>query len=99
MIGLTLKINKCRTNIAKFIGAKSEEIYFTSGGSESDNWALRGVALANREKGNHIITSKIEHPAILETCQVLEKQGFEVTYIDVDENAIDVRLTNKSNIF
>lgn len=77
-----------RETIAAAIGAKPGEIYFTAGGSESDNWALKATAEAYRAKGNHIITSKIEHHAILHTCEYLEKQGFEVTYIDVDENGV-----------
>ena len=73
------------------------EIYFTGGGSESDNIALKGFVYANKEKGNHIITSKIEHPAILETCKTLERQGFEVSYINVNENGIiDVEELRKS---
>lgn len=79
-------ITKARDIIAGALGAKPEEIYFTAGGSESDNWALKATAEAYREKGNHIITSKIEHHAILHTCEWLERQGFEVTYLDVDEN-------------
>lgn len=79
-------VNHARDTIANALGAKSEEIYFTAGGSESDNWALKATAEAYKEKGNHIITTKIEHHAILHTCQWLEKQGFEVTYLDVDEN-------------
>lgn len=75
-----------REQIASVLGAKTNEIYFTAGGSESDNWAIKGTAEAFREKGNHIITSKIEHHAVLHTCEYLEKQGFEVTYLDVDEN-------------
>lgn len=78
-------INKARTEIAGVLGAKENEIYFTAGGSESDNWALKAVAEAYAGKGKHIITSKIEHHAILHTCEYLESQGFEVTYLDVDE--------------
>ncbi len=79
-------IEEARKRVATLINCKPEEIYFTSCGSESDNTALKGVAYLNKEKGKHIITSKIEHPAILHTCQNLEKNGFDVTYIDVDEN-------------
>jgi len=79
-------IEKARQKIASIIGAKSlKEICFTSCGSESDNFAVKGVAYANKEKGNHIITSKIEHPAILNTCKYLESEGFEVTYLNVNE--------------
>ena len=81
-------IEKARKQVAELINCNPHEIYFTAGGSESDNTALKGFAYANKEKGNHIITSKIEHPAILETCKFLEKQGFEVTYLDVDEQGI-----------
>lgn len=81
-------IAKARKIIADSLGAKDNEIYFTAGGSEADNWALKATAEAYREKGNHIITSKIEHHAILHTCEYLEKQGFEVTYLDVDENGV-----------
>jgi cysteine desulfurase len=77
-----------REKIAKVLGANSKEIFFTAGGSESDNWALKGVAFANRNKGNHIITSKIEHHGILHTCEYLEKLGFKVTYLDVDEYGV-----------
>lgn len=79
-------VAQARETIAAAIGAKTNEVYFTAGGSESDNWAIKATAEAYRSKGNHIITSKIEHHAVLHTCQYLEKQGFEVTYLDVDEN-------------
>ena len=81
-------MNEARDIIADALGARGEEIYFTAGGSESDNWALKATAEAYKNKGNHIITSKIEHHAILHTCEWLEKQGFEVTYVDVDENGV-----------
>lgn len=84
----TKAVDAAREEIAEFIGAKSREIYFTGGGSESDNWALLGIAQAYAEKGKHIITSKIEHHAILHTCEFLEKQGYEITYLDVDENGV-----------
>ena len=84
-------IEASRKKVATLIGAKPNEIYFTSCGSESDNTALRGIAYANKNKGKHIITSKIEHPAILETCKSLEREGFSVTYLNVDENGfIDI---------
>ena len=80
-------IAKARQQIADVIGAKKEEIYFTAGGSESDNWALKATFEAYKNKGNHIITTKIEHHAILHTCEYLEKErGAKVTYLDVDEN-------------
>lgn len=81
-------INVSRDIIADSIGAKPEEIFFTGGGSESDNWALKAAAEAFSENGRHIITTKIEHHAILHTCQYLEKQGFDVTYLDVDEKGM-----------
>ena len=77
-----------REIIANALGANVSDIYFTAGGSESDNWALKATADAYKEKGNHIITTKIEHHAILHTAEYLEKQGFEVTYLDVDENGV-----------
>ena len=79
-------IQKARAQIAQVLGAKDNEIYFTAGGSESDNWALKATCEAYKEKGKHIITTKIEHHAILHTCEYLEKMGYEVSYIDVDEN-------------
>lgn len=84
----TKAVDDAREVVANFLGAKPKEIYFTSGGSEADNWALKGVAFAKREKGKHIITSKIEHHAILHTCEHLEKLGYEISYIDVDENGV-----------
>ena len=78
-------MNEAREKIASLIGATARELYFTSGGSEADNWAIEGVALKNKDKGNHIITTTVEHHAVLHTCQFLEKQGFEVTYVPVDE--------------
>ena len=79
-------ISISRMKVASSINAKVNEIYFTNGGSESDNLAIKGIAFANKKRGNHIITSKIEHPAILNTCKYLEKFGFEITYLDVDNN-------------
>lgn len=81
-------VDKAREKVAKEIGARKDEIYFTASGSESDNWAIKGIAYKHKEKGNHIITSKIEHHAVLHTCQYLEKNGFEVTYLDVDEDGM-----------
>lgn len=78
-------ITKARETIAATLGAKTEEIYFTAGGSEADNWALKATAEAYESKGKHIITTKIEHHAILHTAEYLEKKGFEITYLDVDE--------------
>ena len=81
-------VETAREQVAKAINCGTNEIYFTAGGSESDNTVIKGVAHACKDKGNHIITSKIEHPAILETCKQLEKEGFEVSYINVLENGI-----------
>lgn len=81
-------IDEAREEVADIINANHKEIYFTSCGSESDNTAIKGFAYANKEKGKHIITSKIEHHAILESCETLEKQGFEVTYLNVDKDGV-----------
>lgn len=81
-------VDVARERIAKAIGCLPSEVYFTSGGSESDNWAIKGMAEMHKDKGNHIITTKIEHPAVIQTCKALEKQGFEVTYLDVDSEGI-----------
>ena len=81
-------LNRARRTLADYLGAKQEEIYFTAGGSEADNWALKAAAEAYREKGKHIITTRIEHHAVLHTCEYLEKQGYEVTYIGVDKNGV-----------
>ena len=82
-------VTKARGQIADALGAKREEIYFTAGGSEADNWALKATFEAYKSKGNHIITTKIEHHAILHTCEYLEKErGAKITYVDVDENGI-----------
>ena len=78
-------VEEARRKVAAVLNCKPQEIYFTSGGTESDNWAVKGAAFANAKKGNHIITSSIEHHAILHTCEWLEKRGYEVTYVPVDE--------------
>lgn len=83
-----IAIDKARNQIANVIGAKDNEIYFTSGATESNNWALRGISESNANKGKHIITSVIEHPSILNTCKYLGTQGFEITYIPTDNNGI-----------
>lgn len=81
-------IENAREEVARLIGSDKKEIYFTAGGSESDNMAIKGFAYANKDKGNHIITSKIEHHAVLETCEFLKTQGFDITYLNVDENGV-----------
>lgn len=85
---ISSEINEARKYIASAIGAKAPEIYFTSGGTESDNWALRGIMLANEHKGRHLITTEIEHHAILNTCGFLTLHGYEVTYLPVEKNGI-----------
>lgn len=89
-------VGKARGQIEKLIGAGKDEVYFTSGGTESDNWAIKGVAESYAGKGKHIITSVIEHHAVLHTCKYLEKQGYEVTYIGVDEYGV-VRIDELEN--
>jgi cysteine desulfurase len=81
-------VNESRATIAKLMNADEKELYFTAGGTESDNWAVKGMARKLKNKGNHIITSKIEHHGILHTCETLEKEGFEVTYLDVDGDGL-----------
>lgn len=95
-------IDRARETIAKCINAKASEIYFTSGGTESDNWAIKGTAYSHKDKGNHIISSKIEHPAAIQSLKSLEKEGFEVTYLDVskegiiDINQLESAITDKT---
>ncbi|MBR0596578.1 cysteine desulfurase NifS [Sinanaerobacter chloroacetimidivorans] len=97
-IGLSAKsdLSEARAKVAKLIGTDEREIYFTSGGTEADNWAVIGTARAKKAKGNHIITSKIEHHALLHTCEYLEKEGYEVTYLDVDSKGF-INLTDLEN--
>jgi len=95
-------VDAARAQVAKALGADPDEIYFTSGGSESDNWAIKGIASANRKRGNHIITTGIEHHAVLHACQFLEKEGFVVTYLPVDQyglvdpNELEKAITDKT---
>ena len=81
-------ITLARSRVAQLIGAEDKEIYFTSSGTEADNWAVIGTAKALKPKGNHIITSKIEHHALLHTCEYLEKEGYQVTYLNVDKKGM-----------
>ena len=81
-------VENARKQVADLLGANTEEIIFTSGGTESNNYAIIGTAMANKDKGNHIITSSIEHPAVIEVCKYLETQGFDISYVDVDKNGI-----------
>ncbi|EQB87184.1 cysteine desulfurase [Clostridium punense] len=89
-------LDKARMRVAKAINADPNEIYFTGGGSEADNWAIKGIAFAHQNKGNHIITTKIEHHAVLHACEYLEKHGFEVTYLDVDDEGV-IRIEDLKN--
>ncbi len=86
--GAKKAIEAAREKIAKAINADIREIYFTGSGSEADNWAIKGIALKNQKRGKHIITTEIEHPAVLETCAYLEKNGFDVTYLPVDQDGL-----------
>ena len=90
-------VDEARDTIAKLIGAKPNEIYFTSGGTESDNWAIRGIAHAKKEQGNHLIISAIEHPAMISTAKELKKEGFEITLLPVDEfGVVDLKALKES---
>ncbi len=92
-----MALDESRMRIAQAINANTDEIYFTAGGSEADNWALKGVALANKNKGNHIITTAIEHHAVLHSCEYLEKLGFQITYLPVNEfGVVDVEDVKKA---
>ena len=95
-------MERARGRVAEAIGARPENIFFTSGGTEADNWAIKGVAAANRKRGDHIVTSSIEHHAVLHPCQALDKQGYRVTYLPVDEfglvdpAAVEEAITDKT---
>ncbi|AWK51272.1 cysteine desulfurase NifS [Clostridium beijerinckii] len=91
-----MAIDKAREQVAKSLNCLPDEVYFTGGGSEADNWAIKGIASAHKNKGNHIITTKVEHHAVLHTCAYLEKNGFDVTYLDVDEEGF-IRLEDLKN--
>lgn len=97
-------IEEARVKVADLIGARSEELVFTSGGTEADNFAIKGIAFANESKGNHIITSSVEHHAVIETCKFLERRGFRITYLSVDGDGLvdpdDVRkaITDKTTL-
>ena len=94
---LKITIDEAKEEIADFIGANPEEIFFTSGGTEGDNWATKGIAYANEKKGKHIITSSIEHPAILNSCKYLKEKGFEITFLPVDSyGKVDLKKLEKS---
>jgi cysteine desulfurase len=100
-----IELEKARTSIANSINAEDEEIVFTSGGTESNNFAIKGLAFANKENGNHIITTAVEHDCVLNSCKWLETQGFEVTYLDVDEEGfvkpedLERAITKKTILF
>ena len=81
-------LDEARDTIASLLHAQPSEIYFTSGGTEADNWAMKGIALANESKGKHVITTAIEHPAMLGACKDLEAMGFEITYLSVDKTGL-----------
>ncbi|RXI38113.1 cysteine desulfurase NifS [Clostridium tetani] len=94
---LKIVIDKAKEEIADFIGSNPEEVFFTSGGTEGDNWSIKGIAYANEKKGKHIITSSIEHPAILNSCKYLKEKGFEITFLPVDSyGKVDLEKLEKS---
>ncbi|WP_282804235.1 cysteine desulfurase family protein [Clostridium tetani] len=94
---LKIVIDEAKEEIADFIGANPEEVFFTSGGTEGNNWAIKGIAYANEEKGKHIITSSIEHPAVLNSCKYLKEKGFEITFLPVDSyGKVDLEKLEKS---